>query len=88
MTQQFNNKLKKKIKLDEKLESFEDLHGDDIVNLYLDIKNKIDFLAVDLLNQESKNHFTEFIQMIYHSVHYEIPVLEDNLEEEFIDMNN
>ena len=78
-------KSKYKKEEEEKLEYFQDLFANDLIDLYSEIKDKVDSLALDLLNQETKHHSLEFIKMIFNSVQFELPVNEELTEEDMID---
>ena len=66
----------------EKLEYFQDLFAIDFIDLYSEIKDKIDSQALDLLNQETKTHSLEFIKMIFDSVLFELPSTEELVEDD------
>tara|TARA_Y100000590_G_scaffold417298_1_gene516906 strand:+ start:142 stop:405 length:264 start_codon:yes stop_codon:yes gene_type:complete len=68
--------------IEEKLEYFQDIFANDLVDLYSEIKDKVDSLALDLLNQETKTHSVEFIKMIFDSVQFELPSSEEPPEDE------
>ena len=44
---------KSKLETEETLEFFQDIFSSDLVFLYRDIKDKVESLALDLLNQEA-----------------------------------
>jgi hypothetical protein len=71
---------------EETLECFQDIFSSDLIFLYSDIKEKVNNLAVDLLNQEQPNHLNDFVNLIFNSVNFEIPSYDDNIEEEIIDL--
>lgn len=66
----------------EKLEYFQDLFANDFIDLYSEIKDKIDSQALDLFNQETKTHSLEFIKMIFDSVQFELPSTEELVEDD------
>lgn len=68
--------------IEETLENFQDLFSNDLIDLYSEIKDKVDSLAIDLLNQETKTHSVEFIKMIFDSVQFELPSNEEPMEDE------
>ena len=80
-------KANQKKDLEDTWEYFQDLFSSDLVFLYSDIKKKIDSLALDLLNQETKTHLTDFVNLIFNSVDFEIPSYDENIEEEMIDLS-
>ena len=75
-------KTKYNKEIEEKLEYFQDIFANDLVDLYSEIKDKVDSLALDLLNQETKTHSVEFIKMIFDSVQFELPSSEEPPEDE------
>lgn len=72
--------------IEEKLEHFQDIFANDLVNLYSEIKDKVDSLALDLLNQETKTHSVEFIKMIFDSVQFELPSSDEPIEDEITEL--
>lgn len=86
MTSIFSNRIKKE--KEEKIESFMDIHGDTFANLYFSLKDYIQENALDLLNDESSSSCVDFVEMIFNSVHYEIPQIEDNNDDELVDLQN
>lgn len=69
------------------LESFQDLFSSDIIDLYAEIKDKLNTHALDLLNQESKTVMADFVKLIFDNVNFEVlePYEE---EEELVDLHN
>ena len=71
----------------ESFESFQDLHSSEFIDVYTQIKEKLDSHALDLLNQESKSSLADFIKLIFDNVNFENlePYEEDD---EIIDLQN
>ena len=71
----------------ESFESFQDLHSSEFIDVYTQIKEKLDRHALDLLNQESKSSLADFIKLIFDNVNFENlePYEEDD---EIIDLQN
>tara|TARA_B100000963_G_C22510778_1_gene618253 strand:+ start:453 stop:689 length:237 start_codon:yes stop_codon:yes gene_type:complete len=71
----------------ESFESFQDLYSSEFIDVYAQIKEKLDRHALDLLNQESKSSLADFIKLIFDNVNFETlePYEEDD---EIIDLQN
>jgi len=52
-------------------ESFQDLYSSDLIELYIDIKDKLNTYAIDLLDQESKTAMVDFVKLIFDNVLFE-----------------
>ena len=52
-------------------ESFQDLYSSDLIDLYAEIKEKINTYAFDLLDQESKTAMVDFVKLIFDNVLFE-----------------
>ena len=71
---------------EDNFEYFQDQFSNNFIELYSEIKEKIDKNALDLLNQETCSHFMDFVEFIFKSVHFEKPNNEETLDEEIIDL--
>ena len=52
-------------------ESFQDLYSSDLIDLYIDMKDKLNTYAIDLLDQESKTVMVDFVKLIFDNVLFE-----------------
>ena len=68
-------------------ESFQDLYSSDLIDLYAEIKEKINTYAFDLLDQESKTAMVDFVKLIFDNVQFEeVEPFEE--EDEIIDLHH
>ena len=52
-------------------ESFQDLYSSDLIDLYIDMKDKLNTYAIDLLDKESKTAMVDFVKLIFDNVLFE-----------------
>ena len=71
--------------MEEKYLKFADYYSVEFIDLYTQIKEKINNLGLDLLNQESKCAHDDFVKMIFSSVNFELNE-DDDEEDEIIDI--
>ena len=71
----------------ESFEAFQDLYGSDFMEVYTEIKEKLDRYALDLLNQESNMVLVDFLKFIFDNVNYDVHEPHDE-EDEIIDLQN
>ena len=65
-----DKKIVKEKSLDNKL-LFEDKFGLNLLDLHRDLEDYLDINAFDLLNNLSKNNYTQFIELIFENVKFE-----------------
>ena len=66
----------------ENLEKFKDFFGNDLLDIYSEIKSFLHANAYDLLNNETSSSHNDFIELIYKNVRFE-PMEEEDLEDEY-----
>ena len=71
----------------ESFEAFQDLYGSDFMEVYTEIKDKLDRYALDLLNQESNMVLVDFLKFIFDNVNYDVQEQHDEVDE-IIDLQN
>ena len=68
-------------------EGFQDLYSSDFIEVYTEIKEKLDRYALDLLNQESNMALVDFLKLIFDNVNFEVQEPHDD-EDEIVDLQN
>ena len=68
-------------------ESFQDIYSTDLLDLYRNIKEKINMFGLDLFTEETNTALVDFVRLIFDNVQFEESELFEE-EEELIDLQN